>query len=61
MSKYIFGSFMLIGTILILGTVGASDLDLISIKELALRGLIGIGLLTIGFRGLGGVERAKER
>ena len=58
MSKYIFGSFIAIGAILILGTVGASDLDLISFKELALKGLIGIGLVTIGFRGLGGIERA---
>lgn len=61
MSKYIFGCFMLIGAILILVTAGASDLDLISIKEIALRLLIGIGLLVVGFRGLGGVERAKER
>lgn len=61
MSKYIFGTFMLLGSILILLTAGASDLDLIEFRELAYRLLVGMIFVVIGFRGLGGVRRASRR
>lgn len=43
---------MLIGLFILLGTAGASDLDLISTKEILGRGGVGIGLFLAGYGGL---------
>lgn len=46
----------LIGFYILVGTAGASDLDLICMKEIIGRGGVGIGLLLAGYGGfkLGG-------
>ena len=59
--KYIFCTFILIGAMTILFTTGASDLELIEFKDIAFRGLIGLGLVVIGFRGLEVSSRADRR
>ena len=48
----VFGLCMLGGFVTILGTAGASDLNLVTFNELLLRGVIGAGLLLIGYVGL---------
>lgn len=42
----------LTGFIIVFGTVGASDLELIDLKRLMIRGGIGVLLITICFVGL---------
>lgn len=48
----VFGLCMLGGFVTILGTAGASDLNLIDVNTLLVRGCIGVGLLLIGYVGL---------
>lgn len=50
----VFGVVCFIGILVILGAVGASDLEAITIAELAWRCLIGLGLFLIG--GIGGYK-----
>lgn len=40
------------GFVLMLGTAGASDLNIITFKQIVIRGIISIAMLVIGF-GLG--------
>ena len=49
---------MVIGFFLIVGTAGASDLDLITVKEIILKGGSGLLLILTGYVGLrlGGCE-----
>ncbi len=46
------------GVVVILGTAGASDLGTISLNEIMIRGIIGVGLSLVGYFGLkiGGFE-----
>lgn len=48
----IFKLSLVIGFILIVGTAGSSDLDLISIESLVIRMSIGVLLMAFGFIGL---------
>jgi hypothetical protein len=47
--KWIAIAVMFIGFMFILGTAGASDLDLIGWRELLTRCLCGLGLMGVGF------------
>lgn len=58
--KKLFNIAILLGAVLMLGTAGASDLGSISFEVAMLRELIGLGLVVIGLRGLGGVKRGER-
>lgn len=59
--KKFFYILIAVGFLLLLGTAGASDFNTIDFKTVVFHALIGIGLLTIGYRGVGGVNRASRR
>ena len=59
MNKYIFGTMILIGFLLMLFTAGASDLNTLTFTDMFVRVLIGLGLVVVGFKGMRGVEREK--
>lgn len=50
--KGVFGLCMLAGFILAIGTVGASDLELICFEKLLIRSGIAIGLMFVGLLGV---------
>lgn len=50
--KYIFLSMILAGAVVVLGSAGATDLNIVNIETSILQALVGVGLVVIGFRGL---------
>ena len=50
--RKLFGSFMLVGFLILLGSAGASDLNAIDFTTAMVYGLIGLGLMFVGGRGL---------
>ena len=48
----IWGVIALLGFVLILGTVGAADLNAISVGRMVLQSLVGLALMCVGFRGI---------
>lgn len=52
MKNIFFGLCMLAGFVIILGTAGSSDLGLIDFKAILVQGLIGLGVMGVGYFGL---------
>ena len=55
--RYSGGILLLIGFLIVLGTAGASDLDLIEFPKIVLRVLLGVGIGGIGWLSLNVGER----
>ena len=46
--RYTFGTVAFLGFVLLIGTVGSSDLDLIPFSQIVKQSLIGLGMFTGG-------------
>ena len=55
----IWGVITLLGFVLILGPVGAADLNTISFGRMVMQSLIGLALMCVGFRGAAIENRRK--
>lgn len=48
LSSWFFGTIVFIGFMFMIMTIGASDLDLISLKEICIRVSIALGVMSFG-------------
>ena len=55
----IWGVIALVGFVLILGAVGAADLNTITVGRMVLQSLIGLALMCVGIRGAAIENRRK--
>lgn len=58
--KYVFGTCMVIGFLVVLGTAGASDCGMVEFGEAVMRSIGGVVVALVGFVGIKVMEEREE-